>query len=179
MKNELNRYWIFMFLITCILYAGMRFLLDVVRERDIEVFEFLFAAVFFSTVMILIQKTTTYPLDKRIKYLEDNDSSRPSIKSACSFEMDIPTDYNFNRLKTEIGNKWLVTFSDDKEQVLKFRTRFTFFGNSWGTAAWLKVNDDAGKIYVDCFPMALWQVNRYTREMKKEIEQCIQPNYND
>ena len=173
MKKNLKGYWITMFLITCILYAGMRFLLDVVRERDIEVFEFLFAAIFFSTVLTLLLRATAYPLDKRIKYLEGNDSSRPSIKSACSSELDIPQGYSFHRLKTEIGNKWLITFSDDKEQVLKFRTRFTFFGNSWGTAAWLKVNGDTGKIHVDCFPMAFWQVNRYTREMQKEIEQCL------
>jgi len=173
MKNELDRYWIAMFLITCTLYAGMRLLLDVVRERDIEVFEFLFAALFFSTVLTLLLRATAYPLDKRFKYLEGNDSSRPSIKFTCSSELDIPPGYDFNHLKTEIGHKWLVTFSDDNEQVLKFRTRFAFFRNSWGTAAWLKVNGDAGKIYVDCFPMAFWQVNRYTREMKKEIEQFL------
>ena len=173
MKNYLNRYWIAMFLMICFLNGVVWFLIDVVHERDIEVVDFFFIILFTATFFTLFQRASIYyPLYKRISYLENSDCTKPSIKYTCSSETDIPQDFNFNRMKTLIGNQWIVTFSNDKEQVLKFRTKFTNIHNTW-TAAWLKVDDDTGKIYFDCFPMANWQVSKYTKEMQKEVERCI------
>jgi len=126
----------------------------------------------FSVIIASAQLLGVYTIFPRSRYLESNDATKPTFKVACSSVIDVQEDFDFNRLKTEIASKWLITFSDDICHVLKFRAKWHFFKN-WGAAAWLKFDSEARKIQLVCFPLAGIQDNDLARKMQKEIKNCI------
>ncbi len=170
MKN-LFRIWLALFLAAWILYVGSVILIATIRGQDIDLLEKCIFGVINAFVVSLVPIVGAYSIFPRIKYLESDDHEKPSFKVACSSVIDLPQGFDFNRLKAEISGKWLITFTDDAEQVLKFRTRLNVF-KDWGTAAWLNFDGDTGKVYIVCFPMAFG--NDYlARKMQKEIENCL------
>jgi hypothetical protein len=110
----------------------------------------------------------------KLKYLESNKTEKPTFKAMCSSIIDVPKDFDFDRLKTEIAEKWLITFSDDTNRVLKFRDKWSF-STTWGASAWMKYHDDTRKLHLECFPTA---GNHFelSQKMQKEIENCIELN---
>ena len=174
--NKLYRNWLVYFLIFLLMYIGIKILFSVALGRDLDLLEISINAVVFFVVYTLLQMPSLYfGVKPRLKYLESNDSTKPSFKFICSSVVNVPQEFDFNRLKTEItGNKWLITFFDDMEYVLKFKTKSNFFNHTWGTAAWLKFDNDAGKIYIECFPMSGDTHHSHAYAMQKEIEDCLQ-----
>jgi hypothetical protein len=119
--------------------------------------------------LILFAGYFDYPYSK---YLESNDGAKPTFRVPCSSVIAVPKGFNFSRLKTEIGEKWLITFSDDTCHILKFRAR-PHFRKFWGVAAWLKFDADTAKIQLECFPLGGIQHDSQAKKMQNEIEQCL------
>ena len=179
MKKKLFLNWMILFLTIWILYSGMTFLIRMVLGRDIDFSETIITGFFFSFLFMVFQILTIYFTLHRAKYLEINSSEKPSFKVACSSVIDLPQNLDFTCLKNEIANKWLITFSNDISHVLKFRTRFNFFRNMFGTgpAAWLKFDGESGKVQLECFSMSGVN-NDLARKMQKEIEKCLNSTCN-
>ena len=173
MKKELIRFCLIYFLAAWVGYFGIHFLLVKNSGHDFDLLGKSITAVIFSTVMTLLPISTAYSIIPRSKYLESNDIEKPSFEVFCSTAVDIPQGFDFSRLKTEIGGKWIITFSDDTEKVLKCRTKLNF--SRWGSAAWMKYDDSTGKIHLECFPMSWMHVNNdIDKKMQKEIENCLE-----
>jgi len=114
------------------------------------------------------------PLFPRLKYLEGNNIERPTFKHSISSVIDVPENFDFNRLKTEIAEKWLITSSDHLRSVLKFRDKWGFSKN-WGAGAWMKYDNDTKKLYLECFSISRWQnLTGEAQKMQKEIEDCLE-----
>ena len=161
------------------MYAGLMILIRVIRGRDIDFPEAIIAGFFFSFIFMVFQIAANHLTFHRAKYLEIDSSEKPSFKVACSSVIDLPQNLDFTRLKNEIANKWLITFSDDLCHILKFRTKLNFFTNLWGEgpAAWLKYNDESQKVQLECFSMSGIN-NDFARKMQKEIEKCLNSTCN-
>ena len=170
MKKELFRMWLIFFPIFFVGYMGMAFLISDTRGKEFDVLEKSIGAVILSALVPLgiIAGGLLIP---RSKYLESNDINKPSYKMAGTSVIDSPQGFDFGRLKTEISDKWVLTFSNDEEKVLKFRTKLSYF-KGWGVAAWLKY--DAGKLFLECFPMSSIKPNKYDRKSLQEIEQWFE-----
>ena len=158
-------------LVSWVLFFGVQVLVGKSLGHEIDLVEKGIMATIFSLIMPLGTWMSVYSAFPRIKYLENNDTEKPAFKVACSSVIEVPKEFDFGRLKIEISNKWLITFSDDIGRVLKFRTRWHFFKN-WGAAAWMKYDDNTGKLYFEYFPMVAMQ-DDLARKMRKEIESSL------
>ena len=119
-------------------------------------------------VAILLLSKYDYPY---MDYLESEDTAKPTFRVACSSVIDVPEGVDFNRLKSEIADKWWITFSDDTG-LLKFRIKWHPFKQKV-TAAWLKFDVDTRQINLECFPIQGKQHDYLAEKMHKEIEQCL------
>ena len=158
-----------------ILYLGVQILESETRGHDFDLLGASIRGIFMVICCSLGGLLGIYSIFPRMKYLENDNVAKPSFKVFGSFVIDMPQRINFSLLKSEIAAKWLITFSDDTNQVLKFRTRtkHLFLTNTFGAAAWLKFDSDAGKIQLVCFPMIGIQDNDLARKMYKEIVKCL------
>ena len=171
MKKELNRIWLIFFLITWILYMGLHFLICKVRGNEFDLLERSILATLMACIISFSSIAGVYFSTIRSKYLESNDIEKPTFKGAWFSVLNMAQGFDFNCLKTEIAEKWIITFSDDAEKVLKFRERISVFRN-WGAGAWLTYDSDAQKLNFGCFTMTGTQ-NEIARKMLKEIEECM------
>jgi len=175
MKKKLFLNWFIFFLTTWILWAGVKILIRVILGRDIDLQEAIFTGFFFPLIFMAFQIAANHLTFHRAKYLEINSNEKPTFKVACSSLINLPQNLDFTRLKNEIANNWLITFSDDMCHVLKFRTKFNFFTNLWGEgpAAWLKFDGESQKVQLECFSMSGIN-NDLARKMQKEVEKCFE-----
>ena len=171
MKKIYFRWWFIFVLLFWVLYVGMYYYIDTNRGHDFDFSERIILGLFCSLIVSLGPLLASYLVLPRSKYVENNDSAKPPFKVTCSSIINIPQGFDFRRLQSEIANKWVITHSDDTVNVLKFRTKITFF-KSWPVAARLKLDSDAGNIQLECFPMASHR-NDLARKLHKEIEKCF------
>ena len=165
-----------LFFAVWVLYMGIQILdsKTITHEIDWWVWKGILGAFFSVCVSFGSLFLNAYPIFPRTKYLESSNNAKPVFRIAYSSVIDIPQGFDFSHLKSEIASKWLITFSDDINHVLKFRSKMNFFTNVWGAAAWLKFDGDTRKIRIECFPLAGIRDNDLARKMKKEIENCVQ-----
>ena len=171
--KRLVRMWLVFFFVGWVLYMGVEIFVDMRHGHDINFVTKGIKCAIFSIILASAPLLGVYSIFPRSKYLESNDTAKPTFKVACSSVIDVPEDFDFSRLKTEIAAKWLITLSDDISHVLKFRVKWHIF-KSWGAAAWLKLDNDTRKIQIECFPLAGIQDNDLARKMQKEIKKMLE-----
>jgi len=88
--------------------------------------------------------------------------------------MDVPKDFDFNRLKAEIAESWIISFCDDANYVLKFRDKKGFW-KSYGAGAWLKYDVDTEKVYLESFSI-YFQTLDEPQNLKQKFENSIELN---
>ena len=174
MNRKKVRIWIsFAFPVFWALYLGTQFLISKFPDYNMDIVENILMVIF--TILMLGSPVIVILLSKYdyqyVDYLESDDTAKPAFRVACSSIIDVPKDFDFSRLKTEIADKWWITFSDDTG-LLKFRIKWHPFKQKV-TAAWLKFDAVTGKIQLECFPIQGKQHDYLAEKMQKEIEQCV------
>ena len=167
------RIWSIFFVAAIVLSVGLQYLISSLRGK---VFDFTDGGLTGLITFLLLWSVGVlgiYFFFPRTKYMDCSDSDKPSFKFIRSTEIDVSQEFDFSYLKTEIAKKWLITFSDDTTQTLKFTSKMSFF--KWGVeaAAWLQLDNDARKIYLECFSLSGLPDNTRVKKMQKEIEQCV------
>ena len=169
--KKLIRIWLLLIPAMWVFYIGVAFLVCKALGHNFDLLEKGISAAIFLVIFSLGQwMGYSYSIFPRIKYLENDDTAKPSFKDTSSSMVTISQGFDFNRLKTEIADKWMITFFDDEKKVLKFRTKIRFF--SWGAATWLRYDSDTGEIQICCFPIVSMMLSD-ARKMQKEIERCL------
>ena len=167
MKKKARKIFFIILIVIWVFFLGV---LLFVKEEKITTSVF-FILNFTSLSLLLFHKYFNYPYSN---YLEKKDTSKPTFRVACSSAIDVPKGFDFFQFKDEVGKKWLITYSDDIDYILKFRTRPHFFKmNSSIAAAWLKFDADTRKIHLECFPLGGIQHDSYAKKIQKEIEQSL------
>ena len=176
--KRLYRIWMIYLLGRAILFVGILTFIDIILRHDIDLVRNVISGFIFIIIILLFRVLSCRSVFSRIKYLENNDITRPSIEGVCSSVIVLSQGVDFNGLKNEIANKWLITFSDDSNHVLKFMRKISFFNsaNIWGAAGWLKFDCEAGEIQLECFPMAGIQDAGFASWLRMEIEDMFEPN---
>ena len=172
--KKLVKSWLAYYLVMCIVFTGVFILIDIVQGRDIDLLGRIIFCLIIIILMALFQILGNYSVFSRIKYLENNDITKPSIKGAISSVIILSQQVDFSRLKNEIASKWLITFFDDTSQVIKFRDKVSCFTNIWGAAAWLKFDNDTKKIHLEYFPITGIQYKECALIMRMEIEELFE-----
>ena len=159
----------------CVAILGIQFLFVKNRGHDFDLLKKSTYVIIYSAAMTLLPISSARSVIPRSKYLESNDIKKPSFNAFCSTVVDVSQGFDFSRLKTEISGKWVITFFDDTEKVLKCRTNSNFSFGHWGSAAWMKYDDSTGKVLLECFPMSEMHVNNgIDQKMQKEIKNCLE-----
>ena len=174
MKKKLIRIWLVYFLAGAILYAVLKYLLNITMGKDVDFMEIISTSVIYSLLFSLAIVFGSYYFFPRNKYLDRNDAAKPSFKIACSSIIDLPQGLDFSSLKNVIAEKWMITFSDDKEHVLKFTNKRDIIQTHGVSAAWMKLDADAGKIQLECFPLAGIQENNKALKMQNDFIELMQ-----
>ena len=174
MKKIWIRLWLFFFVVFWFVFVGLHILIDELRGREIDFIGINFVGFFSSLLFCSFYLMINNSVVSRSKYLERKDAEKPSFEDVYISLIDSSTALDFNRLKKEIAHKWIITFSDDKAYVLKFRAKMSF-SQLWGAAAWLKFDDKTAKIQVLCFSLHTNQ-KKYAKAMLKEIEKILFEN---
>ena len=162
------------FLLTWLSIINLSSFIDELRGRDTGLIETMLITLLWITGPFVVMFLDMRSVLPRLKYLENEKNEKPTFKSGCSSVIDVPEDFEYSRLKTEIAEKWLITFSDDVEHVLKFRDKWKF-SKGWRAAAWAKYCNHTRKFHLECFPMYSQNLDVAT-EMQKEIESCVELN---
>jgi hypothetical protein len=174
MKKKFFKIWLVYFLTGVVLFAAMKYLFCITLGKEIDFTEAIFLSVINSLLITSLLTYGHFYFFPRNKYLDTNNGAKPSFKIVGSSIIDVPQGLDFRSLKNVIAGRWMVTFSDDWEKVLKFTNRMGIL-QSWGVSgAWLKFDDDAGKIHLECFPLAGIQENKKALKMQNEIIELLQ-----
>ena len=150
---------------------GLYFLISKVRGNEFDLLERSILATIMACIIAFSSIAGVYFSAIRFKYLESDNIEKPAFKDVCFSVLQMSQNFDFNCLKTEIAENWIITFSDDAERVLKFRERISAFRN-WGAGGWLTYDSDAHVLNFGCFTMTGTQ-NDIARKMLKEIEKCL------
>ena len=176
MKKRFYRILLINSLSIWILCVGFIIIPVTFQERNLDSSGITIALILSSVFVLIRQSLVAYNYIPRMKYLENNDHTKPTFKAVWSSEMDMSPRFDFFRLKGEIASKWLITFSDDANQILKFGTKMSFFFER-ETAAWLKFDRAAGKIHLECFPMSGFRNKEHARWLQIEVEEILWDEY--
>jgi hypothetical protein len=79
---------------------------------------------------------------KKLDYMESDDLNPPRFKGQreAVFRINPRSSHPFDDVLLRIDRRWIVSFSDRKNHVLKFRTDSRIM--AWGIGGYVKMNDD-------------------------------------
>jgi hypothetical protein len=79
---------------------------------------------------------------KRLDYMESEDLNPPQFKGRreAVFRLNPHSSHPFDDVMLRIDRRWIISFSDRKNHILKFRTDSRMM--AWGVGGYLKMNDD-------------------------------------
>lgn len=90
---------------------------------------------------------------KRLDYMESDDTMPPPFtgQKSARFPVKMRKEQPFDEVMQRIDRLWIISYSDRKKGVLKFRTDARVF--SWGLCGYLKMEDDMKHFQVIVYPI--------------------------
>ncbi|SCD19923.1 putative membrane protein [Proteiniphilum saccharofermentans] len=159
---RLYLYWVSIFLA---FYVGIIVVVCFLWRVQVNLWQ---AALVFFIVGMIPPAIITYYFSKRLDYMESDDPDPPSFSGQKTelFHFNGRTEYPFDEVMQRIDRQWIISYSDRKKNILKFRTdaRMT----SWGLGGYLKM-EDKEKILVIIYP-----INPRSKREKLMVEQLLQ-----
>ena len=144
--TRLFLYWVSIFLIFSIGVIGVVYFLWDFRVNLLQ------AAVVFFIVGVIPPGLITAWFSRRLNYMESERLDPPlfSGQKRATFQFKGHTSHPFDEVMQRVDRQWIISYSDRKNHVLKFRTDARMF--SWGLGGYLKM-EDAEKITVIVYPI--------------------------
>lgn len=133
---RLYLYWVSIFLI---FFVGIQSVVFILWNMQVEAWQ---SALVFLIVGVIPPAVITAFFYKRLDYMESEKLDPPSFtgQQKAQFQFKGRTNQPFDEVLQRVDRQWIISFSDRKNRVLKFRTdaRMT----SWGLGGYLKMEDD-------------------------------------
>jgi len=144
--TRLFLYWVSIFLIFSIGVIGVVYLLWGFRVNLLP------AALVFFIVGVIPPGLITAWFSRRLNYMESEKLDPPTFSGSkkATFQFKGHTRNPFDEVMQRVDRQWIISFSDRKNRVLKFRTDARMF--SWGLGGYLKMEED-DKITVIVYPI--------------------------
>lgn len=114
--------------------------------------DFWHAALVFTIVGIVPPAVITSFYFKRLDYMESDDIEPPTFsgQKKATLKMKTHSQTPFDELMQRVDRQWIISYSDRKNKVLKFRTDTRIM--SWGIGGYVKMNHEKS-ILVIVFPI--------------------------
>ena len=145
-STRLFLYWVSIFLVFSIGVITVVYLLWGFRVNLLQ------AALVFFIVGVIPSGCITAWFSRRLNYMESESLDPPlfSGQKRATFHFKGHTKHPFDEVLQRVDRQWIISFSDRKNRVLKFRTDARMF--SWGLGGYLRMEDDE-KITVIVYPI--------------------------
>jgi len=154
-------YWVSIFLVFFIGVSAVLFFLWGLR---VELWQ---AALTFFIVGVIPPGIITLYFSRRLDYMESNNLNPPSFsgQKKAVFQFKGRTKCPFDEVLQRVDRQWIISFSDRKNRILKFRTdaRMT----SWGLGGYLKMEDD------DAVTVIVYPIRPNSRREKLFVNQTL------
>lgn len=142
---RLYLYWVSIFLI---FYIGILAVIYLFWGLDVNFWQVLL--VFVIVGMIPPAFITAY-FSRRLNYMESDNINPPDFsgQKKATFNYKSRTKFPFDEVMQRVDRQWIISYSDRKNCVVKFRTdsRMT----SWGFGGYIKMEEE--KVVVIVYPM--------------------------
>jgi len=129
-------FWVSIFLIFYLAVLGVVYLFWGLQ------FDLWHAALVFFLAGVIPPALITAYFFRRLDYMETEKLDPPSFsgQKRARFTFKARTDSPFDEVMQRIDRQWIISFSDRKNRVLKFRTDARMM--SWGLGGYLSMKDD-------------------------------------
>lgn len=129
--------------------------------------DFLRMGLVFFIVGMIPTAVITYYFSKRLDYMESEDSDPPSFsgQKTALFRFNGRTEHPFDEVMQRVDRQWIISYSDRKKGILKFRTdaRMT----SWGLGGYLKMEDNVNILVI------IYPIHPRSQREKLMVEQLL------
>jgi hypothetical protein len=143
---RLYLYWVSIFLI---FYSGVLGLMSLFWGLNMNFWQILLV---FAIVGMLPPAILTAYFYKRLNYMESDNIDPPQFtgQREATYKYNGRTKYPFDEILQRIDRQWIISYSDRKNCVLKFRTDARM--RSWGVGGYIKM-DENENLLVIIYPM--------------------------
>lgn len=140
--------WVFIFLT---FYVGVLLVMGLLWEVFIDFWKIVLA---FLIVGVIPPAVITAFFAKKLNYPESEDLKAPKFenqkRATLTFRQLSMKQKPFEEMMMRVDRQWVVSFTDRKNQVLKFRTDTQMM--SWGVGVYMKM-EDAETVQVIVYPI--------------------------
>lgn len=128
-------YWVSIFLT---FFVGIIVMVSFLWGIQVNLWQ---AGLVFFIVGMIPPAIITYYFSKRLDYMESDDPDSPSFsgQKTALFHFNGRTEQPFDEVMQRIDRQWIISYSDRKKSILKFRTDARMA--SWGLGGYLKMED--------------------------------------
>ncbi|MFO8021062.1 MAG: hypothetical protein R6U65_01245 [Perlabentimonas sp.] len=159
------------------LYVGINIAFSLRVGKEINLINILSIGLIFSIIYSLVYSAgISVSLKPKYDYLESEEINEPAFGDKCEKSILIEDSRrSFKEIKNEIQKKWLLTHSDEKHNIIKFRTNISF--SSWGAGVVLKF--DKENIKIISYPITGYtqKGNKLAMQMIEVTEKIINKQY--
>ncbi|MDD4630895.1 MAG: hypothetical protein PHQ77_01450 [Proteiniphilum sp.] len=140
-------YWVSIFLI---FFIGIQIVVYILWKMRLEPWQ---GTLVFLIVGVIPPAIITSFFYKRLDYMESEKLDPPSFtgQKKAQFQFKGRTNQPFDEILQRVDRQWIISFSDRKNHVLKFRTDARMI--SWGLGGYLKMEND-GNVVVIVYPIS-------------------------
>lgn len=144
--TQLFLYWVTIFLIFSIGVIAVVYFLWGFRVDILQ------ASLVFFIVGVIPPGILTAWFSRRLNYMESEKLAPPAFtgQKKAVFQFKGRTECPFDEVMQRVDRQWIISYSDRKNRVLKFRTDARMF--SWGLGGYLKMEEDE-KVTVIVYPI--------------------------
>lgn len=108
---------------------------------------------------------------KRLEYMESEDDCPPEFSGVKSMRISIKprTSYPFDEIMQKIDRQYIISYSDRKNKILKFRTDSRML--TWGVGGYLKmINEESVEVFV-------YPIHKKSRREELTVNQTLRVIY--
>lgn len=140
---------IFWISVLFIFSLGMIFVLSVFFGIRLNFFQLFIAFIINGIIPPIIITALFY---RKLQYMESEDLEPPTFKGQkkAEFQFDPKSRFPFAELMQRIDRQWIISYSNRKKKIVKFRTDSRMF--SWGICGYVKMEEDY-TVHVVVYPI--------------------------
>ena len=171
----IQKYLVILFFIYWIGYIALRLIFSGTQINDHGFFNVAFLGLIMATLFTCaIGGGLYFSVGPRVRYIESKDLKVPYyIDRQEKFITPTKNDFSFSELQNKINQNWILTYVDNELNIIKFRTKDSFF--DWGVGSYLEYDNSVHTIWVTSFPFTgnTPKGKRLKSELNNKVEAMI------
>lgn len=178
MRSRFIRYFIVTIIIYWLAYTFLIITFKTLSGKEFEIINITLTGLYTSIPIVGFIALGTYlALKPKFNFLESSEVNEPKFSSNIKGyykNIHLP----FEKLKSQIEQKWIITHTNKDEKVIKCFKRLTFF--NWGYGAYLKYDETNHILNCIFFPLntSSYSKNKFLTDFDKLIGNSFESQFN-